>query len=48
MYFKENWQSMAEKKPALGHVTMFQTSPSPNFFLFPPSGVATAGRNVIV
>ena len=28
MYFKENWQSMAEKEPALGHVTMFQTSPN--------------------
>ena len=28
MYFKENWQSMAEKEPAFGHVTMFQTSPS--------------------
>ncbi len=27
MYFKENWQSMAEKEPALGHVDMFQTSP---------------------
>ncbi len=28
MYFKENWQSMVEKEPAFGHVTMFQTSPS--------------------
>ena len=27
MYFKENWQSMAEKEPALGHVGIFQTSP---------------------
>ena len=28
MYFDENWQSMAEKEPALGHVDMFQTSPN--------------------
>ena len=28
MYFKENWQSMAEKEPAFEHVTMFQISPS--------------------
>ncbi len=26
MYFKENWQSMAEKEPAFGHVDTFQTS----------------------
>ncbi len=28
MYFKENWQSMAEKEPAFGHVDIFQTSPN--------------------
>ncbi|MCI9156290.1 MAG: hypothetical protein HFF44_05015 [Lawsonibacter sp.] len=27
MYFKENWQSMAEKEPTFGHVDIFQTSP---------------------
>jgi hypothetical protein len=27
MYFKENWQSMAEKEPPFGHVDIFQTSP---------------------
>ena len=26
MHFKKNWQSMAEKEPAIGHVDMFQTS----------------------
>ena len=26
MYFKENWQSMAEKEPTFGHVDIFQTS----------------------
>ncbi len=33
MYFKENWQSMAEKEPAFGHVDMFQTSPSLTFYI---------------
>ena len=28
MYFKENWKSMAEKKPPFGHADIFQTSPS--------------------
>ena len=28
MYFKENWQSMAEKEPPFGHVDIFKTSPS--------------------
>ncbi len=29
MYFKENWQSMAEKEPPFGHVDIFQTGPKP-------------------
>ncbi len=31
MYFKENWQSMAEKEPVFGHVDIFQTSPKTQY-----------------
>ena len=28
MYFKKNWGSMAEKRPPLGRIDIFQTSPN--------------------
>ncbi len=41
MYFKENWQSMAEKEPAFGHVVIFQTSPTLRYQT-PPSRLCRA------
>ena len=37
MYFKENWQSMAEKEPALGHVVVATARPSMPFFATMPA-----------
>ena len=44
MYFKENWQSMAEKEPPFGHVDIFQTSPRDRHPRWPASNLPITAK----